>query len=266
MMGKIPIIFLLLFLISSKPVFAARDLSILSSDKSSIFGDEYLMLTASTSGFTDGETIFMKGAFFQEGSTNYFGFTKSIDNWIKNSETAINQNKIEIGSWDKKVLIKSDFADSGYKGEGGYKLKLGFYYYTSGGNLSSVNWSSNNVNVDISEPDPTATPVPTKKSETVSNLDDLSNQEELLSVSSTPKLLLSISPVSRKSTSNSAIPTSVLGVKTESKEMKDEEDKKVLVDSVNNIPFLSTIAGGVFLFGAGIMIFLKMKRRIMNNE
>lgn len=141
-------------------VFAARSMTI-TSDKTSLFGDEEMTITASASGFTPGETIYIKGAFYQEGSTNYFGYTKNGDAWIKNGDTSTSQRSIVVDSWDGNLSVKSDFADSGYKGEGEYKVKVGFYYTTSGGNLSSVNWTSNNVTVSLNEPDPTPTSTPT---------------------------------------------------------------------------------------------------------
>lgn len=135
---------------------AARNLTI-TSDKSSLFGDEEMIVIASPSGFTDGEFIHIKGAFYQEGNTNYFGYTKSGDSWIKNSVTNTSQRQIKVGEWGGSLIVKSDFGDSGYKGEGDYKLKVGFYY----GSFSSVNWSSNTLSINISEPEPTPTPSPT---------------------------------------------------------------------------------------------------------
>ena len=137
-------------------VIAARNISI-TGNKISLLGDEEITLVASASGFTDGEAIYVKGAFFQTGSTNYFGYTKNEDNWIKNSVANTSQRAVKIGDWDGTLIIKSDFSDSGYKGEGDYNLKLGFYY----GSFSSVNWSTNNLAVTINEPDPTPTNTPT---------------------------------------------------------------------------------------------------------
>ncbi|MEK7543358.1 MAG: hypothetical protein AAB557_00655 [Patescibacteria group bacterium] len=133
----------------------------ITSDKASLFGDEEMTITASVSGFTPGETIYIKGAFYQEGSTNYFGYTKSGDSWIKNGDTSTNQRSTIVDIWDGNLSVKSDFADSGYKGEGEYKVKVGFYYTTSGGNPSSVNWTNNTVTVSLNEPDPTPTFTPT---------------------------------------------------------------------------------------------------------
>jgi hypothetical protein len=143
-----------------RPAFASRNM-IISGDKSTLLGDEELAITASVSGFTDGEQIYFKGAFFQNGLTNYFGYTKSGDTWIKNSAANLSQRVIKIGDWDGTLSVKSDFDDSGFKGEGDYNFKVAYYYLTSGGNLSSVNWSSNALTITINAPDPTPTPIPT---------------------------------------------------------------------------------------------------------
>lgn len=156
--GFIAVLFFLCF---ANPVFAARSLTIFS-DKTSLFGDEEMTVTASASGFIDGETIYVKGAFYQDvSSPNYFGYTKSGDDWIKNSDPTITQRSVKIGEWDGNLSVKSDFSDSGFKGEQNYKLKVGFYYINSSGSPSSVNWSSNNLDVYINEPDPTPTSTPT---------------------------------------------------------------------------------------------------------
>jgi len=151
----LPICFCI-FIFSSFPVFAARSLTI-QANKTSILGDEEMTITASASGFTDGEIIYIKGAFFQSGSTNYFGYTKSGDSWIKNSASNASQRSVKIGEWDGTLVVKSDFSDSGYKGEGDYTIKVRFYY----GSSFTADWSSNALTVAISEPDPTPTLTPT---------------------------------------------------------------------------------------------------------
>ncbi|HLD24544.1 MAG TPA: hypothetical protein VJB96_01370 [Patescibacteria group bacterium] len=139
---------------------ATRSLMI-TSTTTSLFGEDEMVVTASASGFTDGEAIYVKGAFYQSGSTNYFGYTKKGDgSWVKNGETTMSQQSVTIGSWDGTLSVKSDFSDSGFGGEGDYSFKVGFYYTTSGGNLSSVNWSENTLTVTLNEPDPTPTPTP----------------------------------------------------------------------------------------------------------
>ncbi len=161
MLKKLPLFILLFLLLTKNTTFAARSLYI-TSDKSSLKGYEEILISASPSGFTSDETVYVKGAFFESNCTsscNYFGYTKDGDNWTKNSESALNQKQIKIGEWDGYLTVKSDFLDNGYKGKGDYKLKVGFYYLTGSGNSSSVNWS-NSIDVFLNDPDPTSTPIP----------------------------------------------------------------------------------------------------------
>ncbi len=175
---------LFIFCLFPQAAFAARSITI-SGDKSSLFGDEQLNISASLSGFTNGETIYIKGAFFKDGATNYFGYTKSNDSWIKNSTTAISQRQVTIGSWDAAAIVRSDFEDSGYGGKGDYKFKLGFYYLTSGGNLSSVNWSSNVLGIHLDQPNTTPTNAPTS-SQTSSSTTKSTPSTKTSSSSKTP--------------------------------------------------------------------------------
>lgn len=156
----------LLLLISmflfATPVSASRSL-IITSDKNNILDYEEIEISASTSGFINDEDVFIKGAFYKEGSSNYFGLTKVGDSWVKNSSPYTDQLKIKPNNWDGKTIIKSDYSDSGFIGSGSYKLKIGFYYFTSGGNISSVNWSNAlDVNVVAPIPTPSNSPMPTK--------------------------------------------------------------------------------------------------------
>lgn len=149
-----------LFLISVSPARAARSINI-SSDKAQIVGLEEMSIQATISGFASDEAIFIKGAFFKEGETNYFGYTKSGDNWIKNSANTQSQRQVILGQWDNSLVVKSDYDDTGFGGNGNYKFKVGFYYQNSSGSLSSVNWSENILSVSLRAPDPTPTPAPT---------------------------------------------------------------------------------------------------------
>jgi hypothetical protein len=156
---RIILVWIFCIFIFTSPVLATRELEI-SSDKSSLFNDEELTVNVTPTGFASDEAIFIKGAFYQDGSTNYFGLTKSGDNWIKNSASTSDQYNANLSGWDKILKVKADFLDSGYKGNGEYKFKVGFYYTTSGGNVSSVNWSKNILAINLSRPDPTTTASP----------------------------------------------------------------------------------------------------------
>lgn len=159
-MKQILLVFTLLFLSFSQSVFASRKLEI-TTEKTTLTSDESMILSLNFSGFDQGETIYIKGAFFIDGSTNYFGFSQKGDSWIKNSETATLQPSILIDSGIKTLGVKNDPSDSGFHGEGEYKIKAGYYYLTSGGNLSSVHWSENSLPIHIVAPIPTSTPLPT---------------------------------------------------------------------------------------------------------
>lgn len=150
---------ILLFFGTSRNIFAARSMTI-SSDKTSLSNDDEMLVTIAPSGFTNGEFIYIKGAFYQEGLTNYFGYTKNGQSWVKNSDLTTTQLQVKIGDWDNTFTAKSDFLDTGFNGNGDYKFKVGFYYLTSGGNLSSVNWSNNILSISLIQPTPTPTPTP----------------------------------------------------------------------------------------------------------
>ena len=153
----VPQILLALALLACAPrVFAARSM-LISGNTSSLSDDNILVVTASPSGFLDGEIVFIKGAFFQSGTSNYFGYTKHNDVWVKNSASNSTQRSVKIGEWDGTLETKVDYGDSGYKGENDYAFKLRFYY----GAAFSADWSTNELTISISEPDPTITPIPT---------------------------------------------------------------------------------------------------------
>lgn len=158
------LLFIVSFLLSAGESSAARNIYI-TSDKSSLANEDELIITASPSGFTNGEKVYIKGAFFKEGSSNYFGLTKNNDSWIKNSITALSQREVGMGSWDNFLIVKPDYSDNGFLGTGDYRFKVGFYYLTSSGNTSSINWSVNEINIKInSAPSVEPTPAKTKSS------------------------------------------------------------------------------------------------------
>lgn len=259
--------FVLIFflLLPPKTSFAARNISIESANKSALFGDEEITLNASPSGFTDGETIYIKGTFYQEGgaTNNYFGFTRNGDNWIKNGDPNANQRQVKIGEWDRNVIVKPDFADSGYKGEGGYKLRLGFYYLTSGGNLSSVNWSSNSIDLNLSEPDPTPTDTPTKEPTPTKTPTSTPFRTPTPTPSTKPTVTKSVTRSATKSANLSGIPTSVLGTSTKTPDKKPQDDKSAKVlgaaaDNRNNFRLI-ILAFGIILLACAILVFIKTR-------
>ena len=257
-------------------VFGARNLTITTTDKTSLFGQEEITLTASASGFTDGESIYIKNAFYGDGSTNYFGYTKNGDNWIKNGDSTISQRSVKIGEWDLKIVGKSDFLDSGFNGEGDYKLKLGFYYTTTGGNLSSVNWSENSLDIHINEPDPTPTPTPAitptpRISPTVTAVVSASIRATpavpiVRSVTPLPRLVSSPSPISEVlSSSDSAFDIQSLDEELSDPVSPSPSEEKVLGERDQDILKIIILIGTFFiLLGGFIFLVPKFLRRFQN--
>jgi hypothetical protein len=255
------ILTLFYFLIfSTSSLFAARNLNI-SIDKPSLYGEDELVVTADQTGFTAGETIYIKGAFYQEGSTNYFGYTKSNDSWIKNGDPTISQRSVVMGSWDGKLIVRSDLLDTGYKGEGDYLFKVGFYYITTGGAPSSVNWSSNSASLILNEPantpaptsPPTSIPTPTTiKTPTPT----LTPTQIIIPVVTTPILTTSASQGAQE----------ILGESSVSAEEKISEipkKTKLNSDNLNILPFFFVIIGCVAILVPITILYPNIKKIII---
>lgn len=251
---RITLFLFLLFLFFSSQAEASRSLSI-TSNKNFLHGEEDMIVFASHSGFLDSEKVHIKGAFYQTGSTNYFGLTKKNDEWIKNSASSDFQLQIEVGVWDKMVVVKPDFSDSGFKGNDSYNFKLGYYYFTSGGNISSVNWS-NSISVGLEkpitviEPEVVVTQVNSKISETKTI------------VSPTPTKYQNIAKnikndsISDKITRPSEIPSDFARIKKNKNDKKDEPKREVLGESEENNLFYPILFMGFGLFLPSILYLI----------
>lgn len=257
--------FIIAFFLSPVSVFASRTLTI-SSNNPVIHGfDEMTVLISSMSGFTDGEAIYIKGAFYKDGSSNYFGFTKNNDSWIKNGDATSSQKQIQVGNWDKTLILKSDFDDSGYTnyGEGDYKVKVGFYYVTSGGNLSSINWSTNSVDVAMSSPDPTVTPtnIPPSATPVPTNTPKPTSVPTNKPTIKIPSISTSVSSFSAGSSLSGVLGSSISAQPTK---IEGASDKKV---TVVNYFALFVIIGGVFILSScGILFFYQYRKGKMHED
>lgn len=101
--------------------------------------------------------FFLKGAFLEQSSSNYFGLTKVSDSWIKNGSEYSTQYKIQTdasGNFKGKIKLKADIEDSGFKGSGSYIVKVG-RYNSSGSGPSWSNEQSLNIKY-TSTPSPNA--------------------------------------------------------------------------------------------------------------
>ncbi len=249
-----------LFFISVRPTFAARSLTI-ESNKSSLFGEEEMTITATSSGFTNGETIYIKGAFYKDGSTNYFGYTKKDSQWIKNGETTTSQKSIVIGSWDGKLDVKSDFSDSGYQGEGDYKFKVGFYYTTTGGNLSSVNWSESILSMVINEPDYTPTPTSTPTKTPTPTSTPAATKTPTPSPTSTPTRTPTPTQSPTSIPEESSVLSENIALETNNEEPTPTPGSQTVVAGFfgQSLATLLIIAGGVLFLAAGGLFYFRAK-------
>lgn len=100
-----------------------------------------ILITIVITKLSPNTTYYLKGAFYKEGSTNYFGLTKVHDSWVPNNKSYIEQMKIttdNTGSWSSEGNVMVDTSDSGFTGSGDYLFKLA--RYTTNG--SGPTWTS----------------------------------------------------------------------------------------------------------------------------
>ncbi|HUD44313.1 MAG TPA: hypothetical protein VMR41_02090 [Patescibacteria group bacterium] len=256
-------------------------------------------LNVSMSGFTSGETIYIKGAFYQDGTSNYFGLTQNGNDWIKNSVTTTGQRQLQIGDWDGLLSVKADFSDSGYKGEGIYKFKVGFYYLTSGGNLSAVNWSTNILDISLYEPTPTDTPTPTLTPTDVPTPTRTPTPTKVPTATPTNKPTSTLTPTNKPTITPTSKPTptknptpikisvtvslsmsasmsGILGIATasgqnikpKSSSLKIKENVILASDnkqsSSNNFGWIVAVGIGILMLGSAILLIYR--RRNANND
>ncbi|MBI3955063.1 hypothetical protein HY338_01355 [Candidatus Gottesmanbacteria bacterium] len=268
---------------SSKSVYGARSIKI-DSFKDSFHNDEEGEAQVILTGFDVGEEIHIKGAFAGNDSTNYFGFTKIGGEWIKNSAKSEDQPVVTVNNWDNKLKIKPDLTDTGFHGTDDYNFKIGFYYVTTGGNLSSVNWSDNvKVHIDfvpsptaiptvlptitvttaptanptitskvIIKTNPTITSVPTKINSTITIDKPTITGNVLLEVTTLP----GIEEISNKNFDTSGSANNVLGI----------NDKKKTKSFNGQIVIGLLIIGAIICFITGIYLSIRIIKRKEQTE
>ena len=109
--------------------------------------------------------FYLKGAFYAEGSSNYFGQTKYNGNWLKNSGSYSTQFKIQTdaqGKWQGYIEFTPDTQDSGFDSSGEYNFKIGRYTATGSGPTWSDSQSIyiNEVITPSPSPSPSVSPLP----------------------------------------------------------------------------------------------------------
>lgn len=210
-MRKTIVFSLILFLLFTKTnnVFAAFDFT---STETSITDTQELIVhvTLDLSSSTANSKYYLRGAFYKEGTSNYFGYT------INNTDTAYNgpysdcKNLYEItvdadGNGSADIKVKPDPEDSAFKGSGDYLFKVGRYTESC-----NITWAdSDPIKMSITQTAfPSPTPSPTPKSTPSPSPSTASTTAKAASPKVTPKP--SSSPQTPKQASESA---AVLGEK-----------------------------------------------------
>lgn len=193
----------------------------LSSIPSSINSDQSFQSSVTIQLPQQPNTIFyLKGAFFSEGSSNYFGQTKYNDSWTKNSGTYSSQYKIQTdasGKWQGQLEFMTDPNDSGFPDSGDYFFKLA--RYTASG-LGPTWTDSQNIYLNkiiISSPSPSPTPTPTP----------------------TPSVYPSPSPI----INDSPLPENYFGPELEASEPAILTEDEASPSALNTDPQIASIAG-----------------------
>lgn len=263
-------ILLLIFVTLPERVFASKKITF-NTNKITLLHEEEIELIASCSGFSSGEQLFIKGVFFKEGSTNYFGYTKKNDSWIKNSTKITDQRQVSIDSWDGKLQVKSDADDSGFSDSGTYKLKIGFYTINSSGDPSSVSWSETITDITLNKPSPTNTPsstptkTPTPKKTPTSTIAPTKSLTQ--TPIQTPMILVSIVPSDTQSIVKETSEEQVLSESTEAAAIPASESsplKDTLVESStmkthSYVPIFISICIGLFLGISSLVFYIKIR-------
>ncbi len=198
-------------------------------------------------------TFYIKGAFKKSDSSNYFGFTKADNTWVKNNSSYSDQYHISTdssGNWSGNLEIQSDSEDSGFIGSGDYVFKVG--RYTQSG--SGPSWSNENtINIlAIASQDNQESPTQTMViSSSKTNTPSPSTLQKPSSVkaSSTPKLNYQIASVAGVNSSSSATPSG------------ETLSKKVAVKSERVINFLPWLGGILIISGISSLIYVYLRNK-----
>lgn len=223
---------------------------VITSMPNNISSTEEISTQIQLSNFSPTTSFYLKGAFFKNGSTNYFGKTQVFGNWIKNSENYAKQFLIttdSLGNWTGSFKVMVDSDDSGFSGSGKYAFKVGRYSQTGSG----PNWS-NEVFLDITDLSPKEET--TKKSSTTVLETEPDYSESIVQ---TPAPLEKAQLI-KTEIIRPAI-ASVSGVSTDS--AQEQKFDETLVKTERKINWWLISGGLVFLIISGGLVVVIFKKR-----
>lgn len=244
--------------------------------------DEYIVDVSLSISTSDGTIYYLRGVFYQEGTSNYCGLTWNGSSWFSGPYTSNEGWKnflpvtISANAWTGQLKAKLDTNDSGCQASGNYKFRVQrFTASSSSGNFDSQNEQSVTVVVPTATPTtaPTATPtnVPTPTKTPTPGPTSTNTPTPTKTPTPAPTSSSSSSPTATKSPTTTIAPSSaqknispsptktkeVLGQKTEVSPTiaKLEMNPAEPADSSSVIAALFISIGGIILILCGILAF-----------
>lgn len=221
-------------------------------NKNNIDSKDIVEINIDLKALTPNTSYYLKPSFYQEGSTNYFGYSEINNSWIKNSVTATNQYKITTdssGNWQGKLNTKVDPDDSGFKGSGDYQLKVGRYTDTGSGLTWSNNISVSITHIEVTEESKTSpTPAPITEINILGK--QLETEQELINEDE-------YEYVEEASTGSAEIDHQIANISAENK--TNDKEPQTLVKGDYQINWWFITAGFIFITIATIYVVHQRK-------
>lgn len=157
------ILFSLAFLLPQK-IFAAANITMQNGSSQIGINDEYTVDVQLSISVGDGTIYYLRGVFYQPGTTNYCGYTWNGSNWFKGPFSNAGDQKqfyqitITNHQWSGQLKTKIDPEDSGCLSSGTYAFKI--ERFTDSSNNGTFD-TQNEQTVTVIIPTPTPTPQPT---------------------------------------------------------------------------------------------------------
>lgn len=247
-------------LFSPRPVFAVS--LTLEADKSQITVDEGYPVNLKLSiNVPDGTIYYLRGVFYQGGTTNYCGYTWNGASWFNGPYTTNNgwQNLLPIeiknSSWSGQLQAKIDPSDSGCSSSGTYSFKVERFTASGSGSWDSQNEQTLTVIIPTPTPTPNPTPTPT---------DSPTNTPVPTSIpTKMPTLKPTLKVLAQTISSRSAIASTtamVLGAQTRATPPPVPK-KLVQKKSFDVIPLLTIGSGMLILICCGILFYRNYRKK-----
>src|SRR5205085_2761454 len=128
--------------------------------------DAYLIHVKLSVSITDGTEYYLRGVFYQPGTSNYCGSTWNGTSWFNGPYSSGEGWKnflkatISNNSWEGDLQAKLDTSDTGCQASGTYNFKVERFTSSGSGNFDAQTEQSVAIIVPTFTPTPTPTPKP----------------------------------------------------------------------------------------------------------